>query len=74
MPDDKTPDDNSGEAFIEYLRVGKSSVRVTAIDAETGTEVVFQAPVSAGKAAMKKVALKKLRYVLKKQKGSGVGG
>jgi len=45
-----------------------TSVRVTAIDTETGTEVVFQAPTHASKTAIKKVAADKMKFVLDKQK------
>jgi len=55
------------EAIIEYTRVG-NSVRVTAVDVETGTEVVFQAPVTASQADMQRTAINKLKYVLGKQK------
>ena len=63
------PENEPGEVFIEYTRVGKS-VRVTAIDADTGVEVSFQAPVSLGSDDMQALAIQKLRYVLKKQKAS----
>ena len=62
------PDNKSREAIIECTQVG-NSVRVTAIDAETGTEVTFQAPLTASPAHMKQTAINKLKYVMAKQKG-----
>lgn len=55
------------EVLIEYMRIG-TSLRVTAVDVETGTEVVFQAPVKASRAEIKRTAIDKLNYVLRKQK------
>jgi len=60
-------DINSGEVFIEYTQVGKI-VRVTAIDATTGTEVTFQAPINTPPSDLKRTAVNKLNYVLQKQK------
>lgn len=57
------------EILIESIQVG-TSVRVTAIDTETGTEIVFQAPVTASKATIKRVAADKMKFVLAKQKGN----
>ena len=56
------------EVIFEYTQIG-NSVRVTAIDAESGTEVVFQAPRSLGEGDLQKMALRKLVYVMEK-KGS----
>lgn len=56
------------EILIESVKYG-NSVRVTAIDAATGTEVSFQAPINASQAAVKRIASDKLKYVLSKGKG-----
>jgi hypothetical protein len=55
------------EIIIETRRVGKA-FRVTAIDVESGTEVVFQVPVSLGRRDMQRLATSKMRYVLNKEK------
>ena len=39
---------------------------MTAIDVATGTEVVFQAPVSASQMAIKRIATDKISFVLAK--------
>jgi len=56
---------DSHEILMEIQRIG-TAVRVSAIDAETGTEVVFQAPASTGNAELRELAVKKMAYVLKK--------
>ncbi|MGE3770913.1 MAG: hypothetical protein AB7G06_08200 [Bdellovibrionales bacterium] len=56
------------EAIIEFTRVG-SVVRVTAVDAATGIEAVIQGPASAGEGLLREAALKKLSYLLARQKG-----
>jgi hypothetical protein len=53
------------EILIESIKYG-SSVRVTAMDTATGTEVTFQAPVNASQATIKRIASDKLKYVLAK--------
>ena len=50
---------------MEIQRIG-NVLRVCAMDAETGTEVVFQAPAYVGKTEIKRLAASKLRYVMKK--------
>jgi hypothetical protein len=56
----------SGEVLFEHVQIG-TIVRVTAIDAATGTEVVIQGPANIGTAALQRTAMAKLEYVLKKQ-------
>jgi len=53
------------EILIEIQQVG-SSLRVSALDPESGAEVVFQAPASSRKEDLRKLAVNKLNYVLKK--------
>jgi hypothetical protein len=54
------------EIIIEYYPVGQY-VRVSAIDAETLVEIAIQGPRSAGEDTLKRNALKRLEYVLKKK-------
>lgn len=54
------------EVIFEFQPVG-NTVRVSAMDVETMTEVVIQCPISAGEAAFQKNALMRLEYVLKKK-------
>jgi hypothetical protein len=61
------PDPEQREILLEYTRIG-NSVRVVAVDAETGTEVTFQAPLHTSSAEMQRTAVSKLKYVMGKQK------
>ena len=54
------------EILFEIQRIG-AIVRVCAIDGESGTEIVFQAPSSTNNVDLKRLATKKLQYVLNKQ-------
>ncbi len=49
------------EIYIETQQVG-GSVRVGAVDAATGEEVVFQVPVSTSQAEINQLALSKLAW------------
>ena len=55
------------EILFEITQNGNIA-RVTAIDPETGTEVVIQGPARAGDAVLKQNAARKLMYVLNKEK------
>lgn len=55
------------EVLIETVKIG-SALRVMAVDAATGTEVSFQAPLTASQAELQRIALAKLDYVMKKGK------
>lgn len=55
----------SDEIIIEIQRIG-AILRVAAVDVATGTEVIFQAPASASRLAIDRLAADKLRYVMKK--------
>jgi hypothetical protein len=57
-----------GEILFEFSRLG-NVMRVTAIDADTNTEIVIAGPATAPKAMLQNTALQKLRYVLAKKKG-----
>ncbi|MDX2027040.1 MAG: hypothetical protein SFW62_00195 [Alphaproteobacteria bacterium] len=61
------PEIKPGEVIIEYTRVG-NSVRVTAVDVATGTEVTFQAPSNASTPDLQRIAINKLTYVMNKRK------
>lgn len=54
------------EVIIEYYPVG-NIMRVSAMDARTLTEISIQGPVSAGEEVLKRNALKRLEYVLRKK-------
>ena len=54
------------EVFIETKQIG-AILRVTAIDAATGTEIVFQAPANTSREGLNRLAMNKLRYVMNKK-------
>lgn len=54
-----------GEVLFEFRRIG-NSVKVSAIEPITNTEVSIVGPVTAGEHALKVAAIRKLRYVLAK--------
>lgn len=54
------------EVIIEFHPIG-NVVKVSAMDTQSLTEVSVQGPVSAGKEMLKRNALKRLEYVLKKK-------
>lgn len=64
------PHKKSGGLIIEQKQFG-ATLRVTAIDAATGTEVVFQLPVTASSADIQRMAISKMGYVLKKTEQLG---
>jgi hypothetical protein len=49
-----------GEIYFEFVQIGRL-MRVAAIDADSGIEVIVVTPVSATKLQMQQVALAKLR-------------
>lgn len=54
------------EIIIEYYPVG-AYVKVSAMDAKSLTEISIQGPASADEETLKRNALKRLQYVLKKK-------
>lgn len=54
------------EVIIEFFPIG-TYVKVSAMDTASLTEISIQGPASAGQAALKANALKRLEYVLKKK-------
>ena len=63
--------DASGkEVLIELYQVG-NSVKVSAVDPETGIEVSIVGSPSAGEEILKRTAINKLNFVLRKRQESG---
>ncbi len=56
------------EIYLEFIAMG-SSVKVSAVDVETGTEVSIVGPASAPQKQLEQNAIAKLRYVLAKKHG-----
>ncbi len=54
------------EIILEFFPVG-GVVKVSAMDVQTTTEISIQGPASAGEATLKRNALKRLEYVMKKK-------
>lgn len=54
-----------GEAYIEFKQVGQA-MKVIAVDAATGIEVVIMGPATASQNDLKRVAIRKLKAQLKK--------
>jgi hypothetical protein len=53
------------EVIIEFFPIG-AFMKVTAVDVATMTEVSIQGPVNAGQEMLKRNAIKRLEYVLRK--------
>ncbi len=66
---EENADKTSREILFEFRPMG-SQVRVAAIDAETGTEVIVIAPISASQLDMQRVAIAKLKRKLAKDADS----
>ncbi len=56
-----------GEVIIEFYRVG-AFVKVSAVDVATSTEVSIMGPANAGEETLTRVVMRKLEYVLKRQR------
>ena len=54
------------EVLFEYIRQG-TSVKVTAIEPETGIEAVVIVPANLSESQMQMKALQKLRYIMQKK-------
>jgi len=57
----------TNDILIETMRIG-TLLRVTAMDAASGTEIVFQAPASTSRDTLHRLATNKLAYVMAKNK------
>jgi len=55
------------EYLLEFHRIG-NTVKVTAIDPVTGREAAIVGPVNAGKAYLSRTAVRKLQYVMNRDK------
>jgi hypothetical protein len=53
------------EVIIEFFPIG-TFMKVTAMDVQTLTEVSIQGPVNAGQEMLKRNAIKRLEYVMRK--------
>lgn len=60
--------ERKGDVLIEMIQIG-NAVKVSAVDTATGTEVSIVGAPSVGEEVLKRNAINKLLYVLKK--GSG---
>jgi hypothetical protein len=60
----------AGETIFEIIRVGQA-VKVTAIDPATGTEAVIVGDPAASEGELKRLARRKLDYVLAKRAAGG---
>jgi len=58
------------EVLIEFQQIG-GTVKVTAVDTATLTEVSMVGPSSAGREILKRNVIKKLEYVLSKKDKKG---
>lgn len=63
MPSNKDEAGAARDVLFEFHRIGRS-VRVAAIEPGTNTEVVVVGAATAGEAALKRLALRKLKTVL----------
>ncbi|HEX4192410.1 MAG TPA: hypothetical protein VHY80_04900 [Stellaceae bacterium] len=54
------------EVIFEFLRIG-AAMKVTAVDATTGTEVSMVADPNAGPATLRRLAKRKLDYVMNRK-------
>ncbi len=57
---DNKPAGGPSEVYFEFTQIG-GQMRVAAIDAKTGTEVIVIAPVTATQVQMQNIALAKLK-------------
>ena len=53
------------EVLFEFAQIG-SVIKVTAVDVQTGTEVVIQGHASTPQPVLQRTAVNKLRFVLEK--------
>ncbi len=63
-------DGSGGEVIIEMFQVG-NAVKVTAVDPETLVEVSIVGSPSQGEELLKRTAINKLIYVLRKRREAG---
>ena len=63
------PPRRSGEIIVEFTAHG-GFLMCAAVDADTGTEATAVGPVSAGRAALERIALGKLKRALAAKRGA----
>ena len=61
--------DGLRDVYFEFAAIG-GTVKVTAIDAATGTEVSIMGPTSAAQADLERLALQKLKARLAREAGA----
>ena len=66
-------EERQGDVLIEMIRIG-NAVKVTAVDTVTGIEVSIVGAASVGEGILKRNAVNKLNYVLRKDGGRGSAG
>ena len=66
MTNNIPPSMNKREVIIEFANIG-NIVKVSAMDSATLTEISIQGPKSAGEEVLKRNAIKRLEYVLRKK-------
>ncbi len=59
------------EVLFEFRRVGKA-IRVAAIDPITNTEVIMVGALGYGRELLKRLAMRKLAYVIRKKRRRGM--
>ncbi|MDF1790637.1 MAG: hypothetical protein P1U88_01950 [Thalassobaculaceae bacterium] len=64
------PPRNDSRVILEFIQRG-AYVKVSAIDTLTGTEVSIVGDPLRGEAALRQLAIRKLEYVMNKQKKDG---
>jgi hypothetical protein len=57
----------TGEVLFEFLRIG-NSIKVIALDVDSGVEISIVGPANYGPEILKRNALKRLEYVMKKER------
>ena len=60
------------EVILEFRQIG-NAVKVTAVDPETLVEVSIMGSAASGEETLRRAALRKLDYVLRKRQGGGYG-
>ena len=73
MARDRERGASGAEVIFEFRRIGET-VKVSAVDPVTNTEVSIMAPARSDPRALKLAAVRKLRYVIAKAGREGKGG
>lgn len=62
----ESPYENLSEVYFEFIRIG-NAVKVSAIDPVTNTEISIVGDPKVGPESLKRVALRKLAFVIRKR-------